>query len=94
MIYPGTNTLNTSNLKLGRELILCGNLNIYILNRLCLETLYISIVRPILECGDILIDNCTQQEKYELDKIQHEATKLVSIENLYKETGLETLEDR
>ena len=61
----------------------------YILNRLCLETIYISFIRPILEYGDILFDNCTQQEKYESDKIQHEearivtgATKLVSIENL------------
>ena len=35
----------------------------YILNRLCLETICMSFVRPILEYGDIIFDNCTQQEK-------------------------------
>ena len=45
--------------------------------------------------------NCTQYEKYELDKIQNEAariatgaTKLVSLTNLYKEIGWESLSKR
>lgn len=71
------------------------------LDRVSLETVYITFIRPILEYGDILFDNCTQQEKYELDKIQNEAarvvtgaTKLVSIDHLYKETRWESLSQR
>ena len=63
----------------------------YQLDRLSLEILYTSFIRPILEYGDILFDNCTQYEKDELGKVQSEAawivtggTKLVSINNLYK----------
>ena len=51
----------------------------------------ISFIRPLLEYGDTIWDNCTQYEKYELDKNQNEtariatgATKLVSLTNLYK----------
>ena len=58
-------------------------------DRKSLETIYFSFIRPILEYGDIIWDNCTQYEEAELDKIQNEAarivtgtTKLVSIENL------------
>ena len=43
-------------------------------------------------------DNCTQYEANELEKIQHEAarivsgaTKLVSIEKILKEVGWDTL---
>ena len=70
-------------------------------DRKSLETIYLSFIRPILEYGDTIWDNCTQYEKAELDKIQNEAarivtgtTKLVSIENLYEETKWETLEER
>ena len=61
-------------------------------DRRLLETIYTTFIRPLLEYGDNIWDNCTQAEKYELDKIQNEATriatgatKLVSITNLYKE---------
>ena len=71
------------------------------LDRKSLETIYITFIRPLLEYGDIIWDNCTHQEKIELDKIQNEAariatgtTKLVSIDALYKEIGWETLEQR
>ena len=73
----------------------------YQLDRLSLEIIYTSFIRPILEYGDILFGNCTQYEKDELDKVQSEAarivtggTKLVSINNLYKEIGWESLEHR
>ena len=73
----------------------------YTLDRKSLETIYITFIRPILEYADIIWDNCTQQEKNDLEKIQLEAariatgaTKLVSIENLYHETGWEKLETR
>ncbi|MCG8049353.1 MAG: reverse transcriptase domain-containing protein [Candidatus Thiodiazotropha endolucinida] len=71
------------------------------LDRKSLETIYLTFIRPLIEYGDVIWDNCTQYEKYELDKIQHEAariatgsTKLVSLNALYKEVRWDTLEDR
>ena len=71
------------------------------LDRKALETFYLVFIRPILEYGDVIWDNCTQYEKNELDKIQHEAgriaigaTKLISLNALYKETNWETLSQR
>ena len=73
----------------------------YQLDRKSLETIYISFVRPLLEYGDVIWDNCTQYEKDELDKIQNEAaricsgtTKLISLYNLSNEIGWESLENR
>ena len=39
------------------------------LDRKSLKVIYISLIRPILEYGDTLWDNCTQYEKRELDRI-------------------------
>ena len=71
------------------------------LDRKSLETIYISFIRPILEYADIIWDNCSQQEKQDLEKIQTEAarvatgtTKLVSIQKLYEEVCWERLETR
>ena len=71
------------------------------LDRKSLEIIYTSFIRPILEYADVIWDNCSQYEKQELEKIQHEAariatgaTKLVSIIELYKEIGWESLENR
>ena len=57
--------------------------------------------RPLLEYADVVWDNLTQGDEDELEKIQHEAariisgaTRLVSISNLYTETGLESLKER
>ena len=64
----------------------------FLLDRKSLETIYFSFIRPILEYGDVVWDNCTQQEKQDIEKIQIEAarivtgtTKLVSINSLYEE---------
>ena len=64
------------------------------LDRKSLETIYLTFIRPLLEYGDAIWDNCTQYEKNELDKIKNEAarittgtTKLVSLDNLYKEVA-------
>ena len=72
-----------------------------VLDRKSLEIVYISFIRPILEYGDILWDNCTLYEKRELDKIQNEAarivtgtTALVSLQSLYDEVGWESLQSR
>ena len=73
----------------------------YKLDRKSLETIYIAFIRPLLEYGDVIWDNCTQYEKNELDKIQNEAariatgaTKLVSLGALYKETQWDSLGKR
>ena len=73
----------------------------YDLDRKSLETIYIVLIRPILEYADVLWDNCTQAEKQELEKIQLEAariatgaTKLVSIQKLSEDIGWEELYSR
>ena len=73
----------------------------YKLDRKSLETIYIAFIRPLLEYGDVIWDNCTLYQKNELDKIQNEATriatgatKLVSLDALYKETQWDTLGKR
>ena len=38
------------------------------LDRKSLETIYLTFIRPILEYGDIVWNNCTQYEKEELEK--------------------------
>ena len=71
------------------------------LDRKSLETIYLTFIRPLLEYGNNIWDNCTEAEKQELDKIQNEAariatgaTKLVSIKNLNKEICWESLQKR
>jgi len=71
------------------------------LDRRALEIVYVSFVRPILEYADVLYDNCCQYEKDKFDKIQKEAarivsgcTKLVYLEDLYREIDWETLSQR
>ena len=68
------------------------------LDRLSLQIIYFSFIRPILEYGDVIWDNLSQELKSQLDKVQNEAarivtgcTKLVSIVDLYHESGWETL---
>ena len=62
---------------------------------------YVSFIRPVLEYADIVWDNCTQYEIDSFEKIQAEAarivtgaTRLVSLELLYRETGWEPLYKR
>ena len=62
------------------------------LDRKSLQTIYLIFIRPLLEYGDVILDNCIQYEKNELDKIQNEAlrittgtTKLFSLDDLYEE---------
>ena len=66
-----------------------------------LQTIYFAFIRPLLEYGDVVWDNLYQYQKDELDKIQNEAarivtgcTKLVSIVDLNKESGWESLGER
>ena len=73
----------------------------FILDRRTLNKLYITYIRPLLEYGDIIWDNCSLTNKIYIDTLQVEAarivtggTKLYSIHSLYSETGWETLQLR
>ena len=69
--------------------------------RKTLNQIYVSFLRPILEYSSVVWDNCTQYEKNRLEKVQIEAaiivtgtTRSITLNNLYKEIGWLTLEDR
>ena len=69
----------------------------FVLDRKSLQTIYFSFIRPVLEYADVVWDNCTQYEAGELEKILIEAarvvtgaTRLVSLNLLYCETGWDT----
>ena len=73
----------------------------FVIDRNSLEIIYFTFIRPLLEYADVIWDNCSLNDKYELDKIQNEAgrivtgaTKLISINELLLETGWETLAAR
>ena len=73
----------------------------YVLSRSSLERIYISFIRPLLEYGDVVWDNCTQQQKSDVESVQTEAariitgaTKYCSIDKLYQEIDIERLENR
>ena len=61
------------------------------LDRKSLEQIYLVFIRPLLEYGDIIWDNCLQSEKQELEKIQIE---VVSIAALYREIRWDSLDER
>ena len=50
----------------------------FTINRKALSQIYISFLRPILEYGSTVWDSCTQYEKDNLEKIQHEAARIVT----------------
>ena len=58
----------------------------FILDRKTLETIYITFIRPLLEYTDLVWD--------EAARIVTGGTRLVSLSNLYIETGWEKLKDR
>ena len=43
-------------------------LTLWVNSNKSLETIYISFIGPILENGDVVWDNCTQQEKQDIEK--------------------------
>ena len=56
--------------------------------------MYFSFIRPLLEYSDIIWDNCPVYLKQSIEKVNIEAarivsdaTKLVSLDLLYKEVG-------
>ena len=71
------------------------------LDRKTLQIMYFSFIRPLLEYSDIIWDNCPTYLKQSVEKLNTEAarivsgaTKLVSLDLLYKEVGWETLDKR
>ena len=73
----------------------------YKLDRKTLETVYISFIRPTLEYGDAIWDNCSKTEKDEIGSVQYEAARIVtgatrscSKSKLLEETGWDSLEHR
>jgi hypothetical protein len=71
------------------------------LKRSCLQTIYISFIKPLMKYSDIVWDNIPDYLKQSLESLQLEAarivtgaTKLTSRQLLYDETGLEMLQTR
>ena len=100
MIALGINIKTILQLKHGVRINIMRKLK-FILDRKSLETIYTAFIRPLIEYGDIIWDNCSQYEKDELEKNQNEAariatgaTRLVSLNALSKEIGWESLEKR
>ena len=72
--------------------------------RICrksLEHMYHTFIRPLLEYCDVVWDNCSAENKKQLESIHVEAgriitgaTKLCSIERLFKDLGWESLQSR
>ncbi|MCG7877681.1 MAG: reverse transcriptase domain-containing protein [Candidatus Thiodiazotropha endolucinida] len=73
----------------------------FTLSRIALNQIYVSYVLPIIEYASIVWDNCTEQDANALEKLQHEAarvvtglTRSVSLERLYLECGWISLSER
>ena len=73
----------------------------HILDRKTLKTMYISFVRPTLEYGNIIWQNCNDNESERLECIQKRAARIITgcikrtpTNLLYEECGLEYLETR
>ena len=71
------------------------------LDRISLERVYISFIRPVLEYGDILWNNCSDDMKQLLESLHLEAgriiigaTKYCNTDKILKELGWETLQKR
>ena len=68
------------------------------LNRQYLQNIYITFIRPILEYGSEVWDNCGAVNSDRLEKVQTEAARIVtgltsyaSLDSIYCETGWEKL---
>ena len=66
-----------------------------------LRRCYLSFIRPLLEYGDVIFDNCSQNDKNTLENIQYNALRLItdckkgtSSQLVLEETGLCILQTR
>ena len=70
----------------------------YTFSRIALNQIYLSYARPILEYSSVVWDNCTLDQANSLEKLQNEATRIVtgltrsvSQERHYTECGWDSL---
>ena len=47
-----------------------------------------SFIRPLLEYGNIFWDNCTSQQKSDIDSVQNEAARIVKYKHIYLQTNI------
>ena len=73
----------------------------YNFTRKALNQIYLSCVGPNLEYSCIVWDGCTTEQSNSVEKLQNEAARIVtgltrsiSLENLYRECGWESLQSR
>ena len=73
----------------------------HLLDRLTLERVYQSFVRSKLEYASIVWDNCTNEQRNQLEQVQYRAGKIVSgainrtsKDLVYQELGWQSLEER
>ena len=73
----------------------------YLLHRLCIEKLYKSVVRSLLDCSDVIDDNCSNIDWTKIENIQRRACIILTSasretkhKTLLKEAGVEPLETR
>ena len=71
------------------------------LHRNCLKTIYVSHIRSALEYCDVIWDNSNAEQALKLERLQLDCiriitgiTKYCSNENLYRESGSDTLSER
>ena len=84
----------------------CSRLNIlrmmkHNLDRNSLEKLYFGFIRPILEYGSVVWDNCTREQSDLIESVQYESARIVtglrkgtSRVKLYGELGWDSLQNR
>ena len=73
----------------------------YKMSRSALHRCHLSFIRPLLEYGDVIFDNCSQNDKNTLENIQYNALRLItgckkgtSRQLLLEEARLCTLQTR
>ena len=73
----------------------------YLLGRTTLVNLYKSIIRPVLEYANIIIDNCLKYDKKLIESVQYDAARVctgalynTSKEKLLGEVGWVSLSER
>ena len=68
-----------------------------VMSHSALHRYYLSFIRPLLEYGDVIFDNCSQNDKNTLESIQYNALRLITgckKGTSRQETGLCTLQTR
>ncbi|KAK3082452.1 hypothetical protein FSP39_012409 [Pinctada imbricata] len=73
----------------------------YVLSRKSLDKIYNTFILPTLEYASEVWDGCSEGDSYKLEKIHHQAARIVtglplytSIDSLYLETGWMSLKER